>query len=213
MSRALLVALLLLPAGTAAPGEDPSSLARGLVEMIEDRHAGTRDMVARFVQSYRSGLLGRELREEGVVSIKRQGRMRWEYREPEKKLFISDGERFYFYVPEDRQVIVQEQDEQRSLAARLLFGQGGLLDEFEASMDEPFEEGVLRVRLVPRTESAELERAFIDVEPSGRVRSILLEDLQGNRTRFLFEDVKENEGLADDLFRFEVPKGVEVIRG
>ena len=80
-------------------------------------------------------------------------------------------------------------------------------------MDEPFEEGVLRVRLVPRTESAELERAFIDVEPSGRVRSILLEDLQGNRTRFLFEDVKENEGLADDLFRFEGPKGVEVIRG
>ncbi len=213
MSRALLIARLLLPAGPATPEEDPSSLARGLVEMIEDRHARTRDMVARFVQTYRSGLLGRELLEEGVVSIKRPGRMRWEYREPEEKLFISDGETFYFYVPEDRQVIVQEQDEQRSLAARLLFGHGGLLDEFEASLDEPFEEGVLRVRLVPRTESAELERAFIDVEPSGRVRSILLEDLQGNRTRFRFEDVRENEGLKDELFDFEVPKGVEVIRG
>jgi len=37
--------------------------------------------------------------------------------------------------------------------------------------------------------------------------------MQGNRTRFRFEDVRENTGLADRLFRFEPPKGVEVIRG
>ena len=58
---------------------------------------------------------------------------------------------------------------------------------FEALLEEPFEEGVLRVRLTPRWEDAELERAFIDVEPSGLVRSILLEDVQGNRTQFRFE--------------------------
>jgi outer membrane lipoprotein carrier protein len=139
--------------------------------------------------------------------------MRWEYQDPEEKLFVSDGETFYFYVPEDQQVIVQEQNEQRSLAARLLSGQGGLLEEFQASLDEPLEEGVLRVRLVPRRADAELQRAFVDVEPSGTVRSILIEDLQGNRTRFRFEDVRENTGLPDRLFRFEIPSGVEVIRG
>ena len=213
MKTALLLALILLAPGAASPQEDESALARATIERVESRHAETRDLVARFVQSYRSGLLGRELVEEGVVSIKRPGRMRWEYRKPEEKLFVSDGKTFYFYVPEDRQVIVQEQDEQRSLAARLLFGQGGILEEFEASLDEPFEEGVLRVRLVPREENAELERAYVDVEPSGRVRSILIEDLQGNRSQFRFEDVKENRGLSDELFRFEVPAGVEVIRG
>jgi outer membrane lipoprotein carrier protein len=169
--------------------------------------------VARFTQSYRSGLLGRELVERGVVSVKQPGLMRWEYQEPEKKLFVSDGESFYFYVPEDRQVIIQDQDEQRSLAARLLSGHGGLLEEFEASLEEPLEEGVLRLRLVPRHADAELQRAFVDVEPSGVVRSILLEDLQGNRTRFRFEDLRENTGLPDRLFHFEIPAGVEVIRG
>jgi len=198
----------------AVPSVDPDpGLAEKLVKAIETRHAHTRDMVARFVQSYRSGLLGREIVERGVVSIKRPGRMRWEYKDPEEKLFISDGESFYFYVPEDRQVIIQPQDEQRSLAARLLFGQGGLLDEFEATMDEPWDEGVLRVRLTPREESADLERAFVDLEPNGRVRSILLEDLQGNRTQFRFEDLRENTGLPDRLFRFEIPSDVEVIRG
>ena len=211
MSAALLLAFL-LAAGPAAPAED-HGLAESIVRRIEERQARITDLVARFEQSYRSGLLGRELVERGVVSIKRPGRMRWEYQEPEEKLFISDGETFYFYVPEDKQVIVQEQDEQRSLAARLLFGQGGLLEEFEATLEEPLEERVLRVRLTPRREDAELERAYIDVEPSGLVRAILLEDIQGNRTRFRFEDVKENAGLEDELFRFEIPSGVEVIRG
>ena len=147
------------------------------------------------------------------MSIKRPGRMRWEYKDPERKLFISDGRTFYFYVPADKQVIVSEQDQQRSLAARLLYGKGGLAEEFEASLDEPLEEGVVRLRLVPRREQPDVEQAFVDVEPSGRIRAILLEDVQGNRTRFRFEGVRENTGLKDELFRFEVPKGVEVIRG
>jgi outer membrane lipoprotein carrier protein len=196
MCAAALLLAFLLAAPPATPAQDPGTeRAESLVRRIEERHARTTDLVARFVQSYRSGLLGRELIERGRVSIKRPGRMRWEYQEPEKK------------------VIVQEQDEQRSLAARLLFGRGGLLEEFEASLDEPIEEGVERVRLVPRHEDAEIEQAYVDVEPSGLVRSILLEDIQGNRTRFRFEDVQENTGLSDRLFHFQIPSGVEVIRG
>jgi outer membrane lipoprotein carrier protein len=212
MSAALLLVSLL--AAGAAPSADPDSgLAESLVKRIEERHARTKDLVARFVQSYRSGLLGRELVERGIVSIKRPGQMRWEYKDPEEKLFVSDGKTFYFYVPEDKQVIVQEQEGQRSLAARLLFGSGGLLEEFEATLDEPWEDGVLTVRLVPREENAEIERAYIDVEPSGLIRSILLEDIQGNRTRFRFDNLRENTNLPDRLFRFEIPPGVEVIRG
>ena len=202
---------LLASAPVAAPPD--ADLARGLVLKLEAHHARTADLVARFTQSYRSGMLGREVVERGVVSLKRPGRMRWEYKDPEAKLFVSDGKTFSFYVPADRQVIVSEQDEQRSLAARLLSGRGGLLDEFDASLDEPLEEGVFRLRLVPRRPQADVEGALLDVEPSGRIRSILLEDVQGNRTRFRFEGVRENTGLRDSLFRFEVPAGVEVIRG
>src|SRR3990172_9144263 len=198
MSLAVLSLLLAAPA-TA----DEAALARRLVERIEQRHSSTRDLVARFVQAYRSGMLGREVVEKGTVSIKRPGRMHWEYREPERKVFVSDGRVFYFYVPADRQVIVQEQDAERSLAARLLSGRGGLLEEFEASLDSPLEEGVVRIRLVPRRPEAEGPRALLNTHPSGRVRSILLEDAQGNRTSFRFEHVRENVGLEDGLFRFE----------
>ncbi len=187
--------------------------AESLLRKIEERNARTRDLVARFTQSYRSGMLGREVTERGVVFVKHPGRMRWEYKDPERKLFVSDGKTFYFYVPADKQVIVSEQDEQRSLAARLLFGKSGLAEEFSAALDAAPEPGVFRLLLVPRREQADVQRATIDLEPSGRIRGILLEDVQGNRTRFRFDDVRENTGLPDELFRFEAPKGVEVIRG
>jgi outer membrane lipoprotein carrier protein len=207
--RAFLLAGLVL----AASGAEGSDSARGLVRAIEEHHARLADMVARFEQSYRSGMLGREIVERGVVQVKRPGRMRWEYKDPEPKLFVSDGRRFYFYVPADKQVIVSEQDPKHSLAARLLSGQGGLADEFEATLETPLEDGVMRLKLVPKQPQADVERATIDAEPGGRIRSILLEDPQGNRTRFRFEAVRENTGLEERLFRFEVPKGVEVVRG
>jgi len=219
MRASPLASLLLAPALVvsfalaADPGATADASARGLVRAIEAHHAAAADIVARFTQSYRSGMLGREIVERGKVWIKRPGRMRWEYQEPESKLFVSDGHSFWFYVPADRQVVVSEQDPGRSLAARLLSGRGGLLDDFEASLEEPLEEGVLRLRLAPRAEQADLRLALVDAEPGGRIRQVLIEDLQGNRTRFRFEDVRENTGLAERLFRFEVPRGVEVIRG
>ena len=207
---AALTASLLLAAQVSGSDE---SLAQTVLRTIEEHHAQTADLVARFTQSYRSGLIGREITERGVLQIKRPGRMRWDYKDPETKLFVTDGRTFYFYVPADRQVVVSEQDARHSLAARLLSGKGGLADEFTATLEEPKEEGVLRLRLVPRQPQADVERALVDVEPRGRIRAILLEDVQGNRTRFRFEDVRENTGIADRVFRFEVPKGVEVIHG
>ncbi len=209
----ILALVALLVAAPPAPAAGDAALAQSLLKKIEEHQARITDLVARFSQSYRSGAFGREVTERGVVSLKRPGLMRWEYKDPEPKLFVSDGKTFQFYVPADRQVIVSEQDQRRSLAARLLSGKGGLSEEFAASLESPQEEGVVRLKLVPRREQSELESALVDVEPSGRIRSILLDDLQGNRTRFRFEGIRENTGLKDELFRFQPPKGVEVIRG
>ena len=216
MWTAPLLALTLLLAGT--PGQPPSGSQAGrspqdLARDLQAKYDRIQSFSADFEHIYEGGVLRKKITERGTVLVKKPGMMRWAYTAPEKKEFVSDGRRLYSYIPEDRQVIVSEQDEQRSLAARLLSGKGGLSEEFSASLESPQEEGVMRLLLVPRHEQADVERAFVDVEPSGRIRSILLDDVQGNRTRFRFSGVRENTGLKDELFRFEVPKGVEVIRG
>ena len=90
------IMVTLLAPSAAPPGAD-AALARTLLQRLERHHARTADLVARFTQSYRSGMLGREVTERGVVSIKRPGRMRWEYKDPEPKLFVSDGKTFYLF--------------------------------------------------------------------------------------------------------------------
>jgi outer membrane lipoprotein carrier protein len=210
-SAGAMIAILL--AALAFPAETDASLAQSLVRRLEERQARAQDMTARFVQSYRSGVLGKEVVERGVVRLKRPGRMLWEYKDPEKKTFLSDGRTYWFYVPADRQVIVRDQDQERGVATRLLSGKGGLLDEFEAHLESPPSEGVYRVRLSPRKPDPEVEVLLVDLDPSGQLRGIQVEDAQGNKSRFRFDDVRENTGLPDKLFRFEVPPGVEVIRG
>lgn len=201
-----------LVAGFAAPPVSAPSPAEALARRVEARHRGVSDLTARFVQTYRSGALGREVVERGVLSLKPPSRMRWEYRDPEKKTFVSDGKTSYFYVPADRQVIRRDQSDARDLPAMLLSGHADILATFDVGL-ETAAPGLQRLRLTPRKAEAEIEHLYVDVEDSGRIRGILVIDAQGNRSQFTFDDIHENVGLDDRLFRFEVPHGVEVIAG
>lgn len=201
----MVVLIALLPgAASASPAED-------LARRVEERHRRARDVQARFVQTYRSGLLGREILERGRLALKSGGRMRWEYEAPEKKTFVSDGKRFYFYVPADRQVIVKEQGGERSLPALLLSG-GEILAHFEVAFEESAS-GLQRLRLTPRREDPEVTTAVLVVDKEARIVAIEITDVQGSQSRFDFTDLRENAGVKDAVFEFEVPKGVEVITG
>jgi outer membrane lipoprotein carrier protein len=198
----------LLAAAPAAvtPAED-------LARRVEARHRTLVDMTADFVQTYRSGMLGRGIVEKGSLSLKPPGRMRWEYQKPEKKIFVSDGKTFYFYVPADRQVIVRAQADSRGIPALLMSGRGEILSTFAVTEEDAPSEGIRRLRLVPREADPEIDHVLLDVDASARIRGITVLDAQGNRSQFAFDRVKENVGLGDALFRFEVPRGVEVVSG
>jgi outer membrane lipoprotein carrier protein len=135
-----------------------------------------------------------------------------EYRDPEPKTFVSDGTTFYFYVPADRQVIVREQDKERSIPVLLLSGRGGLLDQFRPSL-ETSPPGRQRLRLTPRKPEPEVQSVLVEVDDGYGIRSLEIEDVQGNISRFRFDDVRSDVSLPDRLFRFEAPRGVDVVAG
>jgi outer membrane lipoprotein carrier protein len=185
--------------------------ARRIALAVEARHQRVNDLQARFVQAYRSAALGQEIVESGTLRFKRPGLMRWEYRKPERKLFICDGTDFYFYVPADRQVIVRRRERDQGLAYRLLFGEVAVDREFEATI-ESTDGASTRVKLTPRRPDAEVASVVLDVDSDLHLRGIEIRDLQGNRSGFRFEEVRENRGVADSSFHFEIPAGVEVVR-
>ncbi|MFQ5789766.1 MAG: outer membrane lipoprotein carrier protein LolA [Acidobacteriota bacterium] len=173
---------------------------------------------ARFTQRYERRIVKKVIVETGTLAVKKPGRMRWEYQSPEEKLFLTDGEKSYFYLPEERQVIVSHAASgamgmTHGSPFELLAGRGRLRDAFEVlpSDSEPRMGGAM-LRLLPRRAQEQYEEVELEVDPdSGEVRRVVLLDTLGNQTEFLFEQVRENHRLPDSLFRFTVPSGVDIV--
>ena len=104
-----------------------------LARSVQAHYDSVKDFTADFEQSYVGGALKRKTVERGTVAIRKPGRMRWDYTAPEKKLFVSDGTRMYFYVPADRQVRVSALPADGRVPTPILFlaGRGDLLRDFK----------------------------------------------------------------------------------
>jgi outer membrane lipoprotein carrier protein len=191
--------------------------AAELAAALQKKYATVRDFSADFVQTYRGGVLNRQMKDTGRVMVRKPGKMRWEYKTPEEKLFVSDGTSIYWYVPQDRQAEKRPMpaDDQASTPALFLAGKGDITRDFTpALVERPAgqTEGTVSLKLVPRTPQAEYDWLIIVVDPTTlSIRGLVTGDSQGGTSSFSFTNMKENVGLADKLFTFTPPRGVEVV--
>lgn len=190
-------------AGAAA--RDPQAI----LSAFDARGRTIRDFTARFTQTYRSGALGRAIVETGTVKVKRPSRMLFEYATPDKKLFVADGSSYYFYVPRDKQVMVQNQRGDKRATARIL-AEGRLLEHFKCVGEETDALG-RKLILVPLEHDANVTRVAVVLDAQLRLLALEIQDAEGSTSRLVFDGFRENVGLKDSEFRFDVPKGVEVI--
>ena len=200
------------------PPSQPPAVDAALVQRIQAHYDQVQDFEAHFIQRVVHRIVHKVIEESGTMAFKRPGRMRWEYQNPENKLFVTDGEKSYFYVPEDRQVIVSHTPGGAMGLAEgspfsIIMGDTRLLDAFEVrNSDSGPQVGGEVLLLIPRRPQEDFEEAEIEVRPeNGQIIRVSLLDSQGNRTEFLFDEIRENRGLVDSMFRFSVPSGVDIL--
>lgn len=192
--------------------------AAQLAASLQQKYDTVRDFSADFTQTYRGGVLNRQIKDAGHVTIRKPGKMRWEYKTPEEKLFVSDGTKVYWYVPADKQVRVSPvpTDEGASTPALFLAGKGNITRDFIAATAERpagFPENTRALRLDPRTPQAEYEWLIIVVDADTfALRGLVTGDSQGGTSSMAFTNLKENVNPADKLFAFTPPRGVEVVQ-
>ena len=206
----LLLACLpgLLEAGDPRIEADVASLQR--------KYSGMRDLQMDFVQSY--GWPGRRPRtESGRVFLRRPGLMRWEYQEPEEKLFLSDGETIHFYLPDRKQVqkgrVGRSRD--RRLPFLFLLGRGNLKRDFsriEWAREKPFFAGNRVLAATPGKGAGLLAEVLMEYDPGRmQLQRVALIERGGTRNDFIFTNIRENAGLGKGLFEFQAPAGVEAV--
>ena len=162
MKRHLLPALLLaacVGGAVAAAAQGPS--AAEIASQVQQKYDSVRDFSADFTHEAESGVLRKKLVERGSVMVKKPGKMRWAYKAPEEKLFVSDGVRMYMHTPADNQVIVSAvpADDQATTAVLFLTGKGNLTRDFTVSLIEGAPAGTYALKLQPEARGARLRLA------------------------------------------------------
>lgn len=214
--RVRLAAWLAAVAVAAPAGAQPPPATTTLARAVQAHYQQVRDFTADFEQAYVGGALKRRTVEKGTVAIRKPGRMRWDYVSPEKKQFVSDGTRMYFYVPADRQVRVSAMPDAGRVPTPILFlaGRGDLLRDFTYE-EVPVPQGVTgarALRLRPARPEPEYETLTLVVDAASYAfRQLVVVDGQGGTSTFTFSNLRENVGVPDGRFVFTMPKGVDVV--
>ena len=186
------------------------------VDALQRKYSGMRDLQMDFVQSY--GWPGRRPRtESGRVFLRRPGLMRWEYREPAEKLFLSDGETIHFYLPDRKQVRKSRvgRSRDRRLPFLFLLGRGDLKRDFsriEWAREKPFFGGNRVLAATPGKASGPLAEVLMEYDPGRmQLQRVAMIERGGARNDFIFTNIRENAGLAKGLFEFQAPAEVEAV--
>ena len=211
---ALSAALVVL---TAANGGAADPTAPELAQALQRKYDAVKDFSADFVHTYQGGVLKKRLTERGTVLVKKPGKMRWDYTAPEKKQFVSDGAKIYFYIPADKQVIVSTvpPNAEATTPALFLAGKGRLTSEFTPTFIElpaGLPAGSRALKLVPKSKQPDYDWLVLAVDPATlALRGLVTIDAQGGTSTFAFTNLKQNVGLADNQFAFKIPRGVDVV--
>ncbi len=186
-----------------------------ITKKVDQRYNHMRTLTASFTESYRGAGVSRT--ESGTLWLKRPGKMRWEYTEPQTKLFISDGKTAYFYVPGERQAReapVKKLDDLRS-PLRYLLGNTKLQKEFTGlslAPDQSAAPGDVVLRGVPKAMADRIASVLLEVSPEGEIRRIVVDEVDGSTTEFRFTNQKENIAVPEEQFHFTPPPGVELVQ-
>jgi outer membrane lipoprotein carrier protein len=220
------VQALVLAAGAVPPFDSPvvaralragqataQPPAQEVAASLQKKYDAIRDFTADFVQETEGGLLRKKQIERGVVQIKKPGKMRWDYKSPETKVFVSDGRRIYLHVPADNQVIVSQvpPEDQATTAVLFLVGKGNLTRDFTVTYADAPTPDTYPLKLQPKTAETDYDWLQIVIDRKTlQIRSLTAADREGGRSTFRFTNFKENVGLADKTFAFKIPRGADV---
>lgn len=149
---------------------------------------------------------------QGDCSIERPGRFRWNYHAPYQQVIVSDSHKLWIYDQDLAQVTVnQVQGGGPGTPAELLSAEFDVTARYSVTHLGPLE-GYDWYRLHPKdakSQFQEVELGFADQE----IKAMRLKDNLGQTTVLHFAAVKRNGPLAQSLFQFTPPAGVDVVEG
>jgi chaperone LolA len=183
---------------------------------VENALRSYRSFQANFEQFYYSATISTPLHEKGKLYFKKPNLMKWEYQDPEEKVFLIKDDLFWDYNKEEKQLIKYDlsQGEQNTEVISLLSGKISLLDNYFVELN-PFpteNANTIQIKLTPKDEEFADTFLLLEIdEKTWFIQTLISFDWTGNRTEFRFSKIKTNVTLQNKTFELRVPPDVEII--
>ncbi len=234
MTRYLLTACTALLLLTVPAFAGQQAELQDILAALKKGYASMDDLQADFSQRTYVATLKREEKGSGALSLKKRGgtaMFHFNYVRPKQQV-ISNGKSVWFYLPENRQVILTDVAKLLSggngMALSYLTGFGKLDADFDIRLlsGTPDKKGNYLLELVPKKSNpsvsklhlfvsaaaVEKSRSADNAEAFFPITASILFDQIGNRTTIEYSRIRVNKGVASDKFTFKAPAGVEVIK-
>jgi outer membrane lipoprotein carrier protein len=202
---------VLLSVPTFAGDQKPGDIA----SRVDKFYNSLNSLKADFSQSYSGG--GMRRTESGTLWLKQPGKMRWEYRQPVIKFFVTDGHTAWFYATGDQQASkspLKKLDDLRT-PLRYLLGKTRLNKEFDglslAPDARPSQPGNVVLRGVPKGMNDRISQVLLEINQNNQIVRLVIEEVDGAVTEFRFSNIQANATAADSLFKSPVPPGVTIV--
>ena len=151
----------------------------------------------------------------GRLMVRQPGKMRWEYLVPDPQTIITDGNDLWVYRPQENQVLVGK--------APSFFGEGkgaGFLSNiktvrksFQLSLVPTEDATLYRLKLLPNKSSVDLMAVELDIaKKTFDLVRITTFNVYGDETRIELKNVNFKDLPPEELFRFSVPDGADVLK-
>jgi len=182
---------------------------------VDEHYNHLQTLQADFTEIYQGS--GIERTESGTLWLKKPGKMRWEYRSPQEKVFVGDGKDAWLYLPAEKQVHKSSMRKLEDLRSPLAFllGKAKLEKELDglsfAPDAQPWREGDTVLRGVPKGLEDRVRQVLLEITPEHWIARILIYGADESITEYRFSNLRENVAVQDRQFRFSVPAWAEVV--
>lgn len=147
----------------------------------------------------------------GKMTVKRPGLFYWHTDAPQEQVVVSDGKNVTLWDPDLEQATIKKLDVRLNQTPALLLS--GDVSKISQSFDIASKEQgeVMDFTLKPKTKDTLFDSLRVSFR-KGLINDMQLIDSVGQRTNILFNGVKANQAVPDSKFKFDIPKGADVIK-
>lgn len=201
------IAALAVTLPSSADNSDLSRVLKG----IQDRYNHAKTLQLSFSETYT--VPGRPHQSEsGTLTLRKPGRMRWDYATPAGKLFVSDGKDVYLYTPGPNRVEKMKLKESEDWRAPLAFLLGKLdfQKEFRDFDMKPDGSGFV-ITAKAKSDKLPYDSIRLTATSGFTITNLVVTGQDQSVLAFNFGNEKMNPSVNDSIFKFQAPPGATVV--